>query len=113
MAATPLPAADKALLQASMQRYIERGLVDGAWLTLDPVSGNVAGLHPDTAHPMILRMGPHFVLCSDFRDSDGHSVNVDFYMARSGKSFVVFQMAIAERERLERLIRAGKAVAID
>ena len=62
---------------------------------------------------MILRMGPYFVLCSDFRDDTGNPVNVDFYMARRGKSYVVFQMSVAQRSQLEQLMKEGKVEAAD
>lgn len=98
---------EKAALQAAMQRHIDRQLVDGVYLYLDSETGTVEALHPVVAHPMILRMGERFVLCSDFRDDDGNSVNVDFYLAPRGDSFVVFHAAIDDRELLQRLMRAG------
>ena len=108
-----LSAVEKASLQAGMQQYIDRGMVDGAFLNLDPATGVVKPLYPATAHPMILKMGQYFVLCSDFRDEKGGAVNVDFYMARRGKSFVVFHLAAAQREQLDKLMKAGKVEMLD
>lgn len=111
--AGPLSPGDRASLQAGMQQHIDRNLVDGAYLHLDLDSGEVASLHPAAAHPMILRMGPYFVLCTDFRDARGNPVNVDFYMARRGRSFSVFHASVAERGRLEALMKAGKVHKAD
>ena len=61
----------------------------------------------ETAHPMILQMGEHFILCSDFRDGSGTSVNVDFYVARQDDAFVVFDTVVDDREPIQRLMRAG------
>jgi hypothetical protein len=104
---------DKASLQAGMQQYIGRTLVNGIYLYLNPTTGDVRGLHPITAHPMILRMGEFFVLCSDFRDDQGVRVNVDFYMARREKGYVVFHTAVAQRDLLEQLMKAGKIERVD
>jgi hypothetical protein len=97
--------ANKAALQAAMQRHIDRSLVDGAYLHLDFDSGDVRKLHPVKAHPMILQMGEYFVLCSDFRDKTGKLVNVDFYLARHDRSYVVFHSAVDDRINLERLMK--------
>lgn len=112
-AAAKLSLPEKASLQAGLQQHIDRNLVDGAYLRLNPGTGEVTKLHPVTAHPMILRMGAYFVLCSDFRDAQGEAVNVDFYMAPRGKGFVVFHTAAAQRADLEKLMKAGKAEMVE
>ena len=104
---------EKTALQAAMQRHIDRSLVNGAYLHMNPKTGDVRRLHPVTAHPVILQMGRYFVLCFDFRDNQGASVNVDFYMARRGKSYVVFHAAVEDRALLRRLMKAGKAKRVD
>ena len=106
-------AADKAALQASMRQHIDRQLVKGNYLDLDLSTGIVRTLHPVTAHPMLLRMGNHFVLCTDFRDDDGKPVNVDFYMARRGNGFVVFRTEVGNRGPLDRLMAAGKVERLE
>lgn len=100
---------DKAALQAVMQHHIERQLVDGAFLQMDFVTGQVRRLHPGSAHPMILHLGEYFVLCADFKDDDGRSVNIDFYIARKGNMHVVFQTVVDNRMPLMKLINRGKA----
>jgi hypothetical protein len=104
---------EKIQLQASMQTHIEARLISGAYLHVQKKTGEVKKLYPVTAHPMILKMGPYFVLCSDFRDVDGKQANIDFYMARRGKGFVVFDALIDERTGLQRLMRAGKASRVN
>lgn len=107
-AETALSLNEKAVLQAAMQRHIDRSLVDGAILYLDRASGDVQRLHPVTAHPMILLFGEHFVLCFDFRDDAGNNVPIDYYMARQGSSYAVFHTAVADRALLQDLMAAGK-----
>ena len=99
---------EKALLQASMQKHIDDHLVDGAYLHLEMKTGEVRHLHPVKAHPMILKMGKFFVLCSHFKDKDGKEATVDYYMARRGSSFVVFKALVDERKPLQKLMKAGK-----
>ena len=99
---------EKAALQATMQQHIDRNLVKGAFLHLDTETGQVRRLYPLRAHPMILRMGEYFVLCSDFRDVAGKSVNVDFYVARDADSYVIFHSAVDDRGSLERWLSEGK-----
>jgi len=111
--AATLAAQDKAALQAGMQQHIDRQLVQGAYLYLVPGSGEVRALHPVTSHPVILRMGAHFVLCADFIDAVGRPVNVDFYMASRGNGYVVFHAAVAQRAQLEALMKSGRVKPAD
>ena len=103
-----VPTAQKASLQVAMQQHIDRSVVNGKFLHLDTKTGQVEPLHPVTAHPMIMLMGEHCVLCADFRDRNGKPVNIDFYMARRGQSYIVFHTAVAERAILERLMESGR-----
>lgn len=111
--AATLAAQEKAALQAAMQHHIDRQLVQGAYLYLVPGSGQVRVLHPVTSHPMILRMGAHFVLCADFIDAVGRPVNVDFYLAPRGNGYVVFHAAVAQRAQLEAWMKSGKVKPAD
>ena len=105
--------AEKAALQAAMQRHIDRSLVNGTYLHLDFESGDVQKLHPVKAHPMILQMGEYFVLCSDFRDRAGKRVNIDFYLAHRDRSYVVFRSAVDDRTKLERLMKMRKVTRLE
>lgn len=111
--AWPIGLSEKAGLQAAMQRHIDRQLVDGAFLHLDLKTGVVQRLHPVNAHPVILRMGKHYVLCFNFRDDKGKTVEIDFYLARKAKSYVVFHTAVSSRHLLKRLMAAGRVVRSD
>lgn len=104
---------EKAAMQAAMQQYVDRSLVDGAYLHMDMKSGEVRRLYPNKAHPMIFAMGEFFVLCSEFRDEKDKSVNVDFYMARENDLFVVSQAAVQDRVMLKKQIGAGKAKRVN
>ncbi len=103
----------KAQLQASMQTHIDRRLVEGAYLSLDQGTGIVRKLYPTTAHPMILKMGKYYVLCSDFRDKAGKSVNMDFYLAPRGKRYFVFDAVVNDRASLKRLMKAGRVSRVN
>jgi hypothetical protein len=103
----------KAGLQAAMESYIDQQLVNGMFLYLDTKKGEVLALHPVTAHPMIFTMGPHFVLCFDFRDAQGKDVNLDLYMARKGNSYVVFRTEVDNPQLLQKLMDAGKVSTTD
>jgi hypothetical protein len=109
----PLPPSEKAALQAIMYKEIDRHTVDGAYLSFDIGQKAMKLYFPAKAHPMIMRMGKHYILCTDFRDERGQSVNVDFYMARKGTSWVVFQTEIGHRNVVEALMADGKVTAIE
>lgn len=94
-------------LQGFLQSHIDRVLVDGAFLTVDLASGEVRKLYPTTAHPMIMKMGGNFVLCSEFRDAAGKSVEMDFYTAVKGNGYVVFRTEVANRRPLMGLMDKG------
>lgn len=113
-ATSALSLSDRASLQAAMQRHIDNALVDGHYLYLDDSAGLVRKLRPMSAHPVILRMGPYFVLCADFRGEEGEDVNVDFYIARkTGRAFVVFDEQVENRAVIKRMMRAGRMVTVD
>lgn len=101
-------AAVRVKLQSFLQAHVDRLLVDGAFLWLDLPTGEVRKLYPTTAHPMIMTFGSHYVLCSEFRDSAGKPVEMDFYTAVRGNSHVVFRTEIANRAPLMALMDKGK-----
>jgi hypothetical protein len=105
--------ADRSGLQAAMFQHIDRNVVNGVFRHVDLGVGKVEELAPAKAHPMILRMGEYFVLCTDFRNKEGKSVNIDFYVARHGKNFVIFQTEVNNRGSLEKLMKEGKVAMID
>lgn len=106
--ADDLNLSDRASLQAAMQQYIDNRMVDGAYLDFELNTGAIRPLYPIKAHPLILKMGTHFVLCSSFRDEQGKHVNIDFYVARGERAFIVFYSAIDDRDRLMALMKQGK-----
>lgn len=99
---------DRAALQAAMVQHIDRQTIDGFYLNVDLADGRVLRYSPAKSHPMVLRMGENYVLCTDFKDADGKSATVDFYVARKGKSYSVFKTEIANRAPLEKLMASGK-----
>ena len=112
-ASSPLSLSEKATLQAAMRLHIDRSLVDGVFLSLNEGTGEVESLRPAAAHPVILKMGKYFVLCSDFRSESGETVNVDFYLAPKGNGYVVFDQKVEDRALIERLMKSGLAERVD
>lgn len=100
-------------LQSALRMHIDKTAVAGNYPNLDFKSGKVRMLHPASSHPMILRMGDFYVLCVDFRDDAGASVNVDFYMAKKDKGFSTFQVEVANRSALEALVKTGAAMMVE
>lgn len=100
-------AATRVRLQSFLQSHIDRVLVDGAYLAVDLATGEVRKLYPTTAHPMIMAMGSHFVVCSEFRDAAGKPVDMDFYTAVRGNGYVVFRTEVANRGPLKALMDKG------
>lgn len=99
---------EKTKLQAALQQHIERNLVNGRYLQLDAATGQVHPLTPFKPHPVILRMGEYFVLCSDFRNDKGQTINVDFYVAKRGQSYTIFHSAADGDALLRRLMKEGR-----
>ncbi len=92
-----------------MFKEIDRRMVDGKYLHFNPKTQSIKPLFPAKSHPMILAMGKHFILCTDFRTKGGKSVNVDFYVTRSKNSFVVFETMINKRRVVGRMLTSGRA----
>jgi hypothetical protein len=103
----------KTALQAAMQKHTERSLVDGSYLRFDLASADVRQLAPVKAHPITLKMGEYFVLCSDFQDKNGEAVNIDYYLARRGRSYIVFHSEVDNQDQLMALIKEGKVTQMD
>ena len=112
-AAGQISETERVALQAAMVQHIDRQTIDGIYPWLNLPTGEVANYSPAKSHPMILKMGETYVLCTDFKDMKGASTNVDFYLARKGKSFAVMRTEIGNRGPLMDLMKAGKAEAID
>ena len=99
---------EKTALQVAMQQHVDRQTVEGSYLFFDRETQSVSSLAPVAAHPMILTMGEHYILCFDFLDAAGEKVELDYYLARKGESFVVFHEAIAQRDVVRAMMQAGK-----
>ena len=100
--------ADKVRLQAAMQRHIDSLTIDGAVLHLDMASGEVIELFPTQAHPLIMTMGDHFVLCAELKDAAGRSLPIDLYVAAADGRFVTFRTEIGNRSPLQEMMKRGQ-----
>lgn len=99
----------KITLQSSLQRSIERLMVDGALRHMNFESGELEDYYPVENHPMIISLGDHYVMCSDLKRSDGTSVQVDYYLTAKGNRWALVQTEIDNRKPLKALMKAGKA----
>ena len=99
----------KAELQAAMHRYIEAKSDEGTFLYVDSLTGSLNRLRPLAAHPKILMTDAYYILCSDFRAAGGERVNVDFFVAKTKRGFLVFEHTVEEREQVKRWMKAGVA----
>ena len=106
-----VPEGERVTLQAVMQNYIDRNLVDGAMLELDEATGKVRPLYPTTAHPMIETLGRYYYLCANFRDEQGKEVMVNFFVARDQDNYVIFHTNTGVNEQLEHLIEKNSTVS--
>lgn len=99
----------KTLLQSSLQRSIERKMIEGAFHIVNFETGEMEKLYPIDTHPMIVVMGENYVMCSDLKRADGSSVTVDYYMAKRGERYTLVQTEIENRDPLKALMDSGKA----
>lgn len=110
--AAPITERDRSALHAAMVQHIERQSVDGLYLGVDLQEGKVVAYSPAKSHPMLLEMGDHYILCSDFKEPSGKSVPVDFFVTRSGKDFTVFETVIGNRGPIKKLLQEGKVKSL-
>lgn len=106
--ADPLSDADIVALQVTMQSHIDSVLVDGAMLSLDPATGTVVSYYPTKAHPKIMTMGKHIIMCADFVDVSGKTTMANFYIANDKGRYVVFNTTVGADPVLEKLMKDGK-----
>ena len=99
---------EKILMQAAMQKEINSKLIDGKFLYFDKNKSEVITLFPAKPHPKILKMSDYYIVCADFRNTEGKPVIVDFFIARKDKEFVIFDILVDERAPIMSLMKAGK-----
>ena len=104
---------DRTALHAAMLQHIDRQAVNGTYLHMNLANGAVETYVPAKAHPMMFEFGEHYVLCTDFKDKDGKNAMVDFYVAKRGKGYAIFQTEINNRTPLMKLMDSGKVKAIN
>lgn len=103
---------EKILLQATMQQSIAEQLIDGKFYYFNRKTGKIQVLFPAKPHPLILSIGEQFIVCADFRDPTGKSVNVDFFVARQGKGFVIFDTVIDDHDSITRMMETGEVAVV-
>lgn len=95
-------------LQVTMQSHIDATLVEGAMLSMDAASGNVMHYYPTKAHPKVMTMGDNFIMCAEMVDENGNNSMANFYIARAGAKFMVFQTTVGSDPILEKLMKDGR-----
>jgi hypothetical protein len=99
---------DLVALQAAMQSHIDAVTIDGAVLNFVAAEGKAVPLYPSKAHPKIMTMGAHFVMCADFVDAAGNAVMANFYMAKNESGYVVYHTTFGPDAALEAMMKDGK-----
>ena len=92
-----------------MQEYIANTLVDGMVQYFDLSNGELKNLSPLNAHPMILKVGSTYVVCSELVDQSGKQVPLDVYIIAHGDEYSVIRSEINNRKPLSALYKNGKA----
>lgn len=95
-------------LQAEMQMHIDAVSVEGALLGFDAATGKVLSYVPTKAHPKIMAMGEHIIMCADVVDASGKTAMVNFYMAKNGGRYVVFHTTFGDDPALMRMMQSGQ-----
>ncbi|MEM9329998.1 MAG: hypothetical protein AAGA53_01655 [Pseudomonadota bacterium] len=106
--ASTLSTEQKVQLQAAMYQHIEANLNDGAITHVNLTTGEIIELVPTKAHALILTFEQNFVLCADFLDPQGKTIDVDFYIKPHNDTYVVFRMEIDNRKPLKKLMSEGR-----
>jgi hypothetical protein len=104
--AMEIPTDVKVKLQAAMHNHIDQVSVDGAYSYLDK-STELKTLYPANTHPMVLRFGEDYFVCSDMVDENGDSHPADFLVRRIGDDYRVVQMLVDQRDVVEAAMKKG------
>ncbi len=95
-----------------MQRGLDASLIHGAVQHVDLATGEITSFYPVENHPMVLKLGDLYVLCSDLMSKDGARVTVDCSFAPVGETCAVIQTEIDNRPPLDALMKAGKVTRL-
>ncbi len=99
---------DLVALQAAMQSHIDQSVINGALLAIDAKTGELEHYYPTKAHPKVMTMGDNFVMCAEMVDDDGKESMANFYVAREGGRYVVFQSTFGADPALEQMMKDGR-----
>jgi len=94
-------------LQVTMQRHVDRSLIDGAVLHIDLGTGELMEFFPTAAHPMIMASEDYFIVCADLVDAEGNQFDVDYYITETARGYKVVRTEIDNRTELKALVSAG------
>lgn len=95
-------------LQAAMQGHIDQSVVNGALLAIDAKTGELNHYYPTKAHPKVMTMGDNFVMCAEVVDDDGKGSMANFYVAREGSRYVIFQSTFGADPALDQMMKDGR-----
>ncbi len=80
---------DKVRIQSALVSHIETHSTNGQYKYVDTESGTESLLYPTNLHPKILDFGKLLLLCADFIDGAGVTVEVDFIASMQGNEVVI------------------------
>ncbi len=95
-------------LQTVMQTHIDTNALNGALLRFDVETKQVSEMFATKAHPKIMTLGKHFVMCADFVDAQGKKLMGNFYIAQEAERFVVFNTTWGDDAALMSLMSSGQ-----
>ncbi|HEX2136633.1 MAG TPA: hypothetical protein VHG30_12150 [Microvirga sp.] len=96
-----IPAELKVKLQSAMIQYLDRITVDGKLNYIDTKKREVRTVFPANVHPMILKFGRDYLVCSEFVDESGKNITADFLVRTIGDEQRVVQMVVDDRGAIE------------
>lgn len=99
----------KAKLQSTMQLYIEENAVEGVLRVFNPKAKAHEEVELLTAHPKIMTGKDIYVLCYDVLNDQSKRTDIDFYVKRTGDTFLVKSVVVSNHSVMAEALRSGKA----
>lgn len=99
----------KAKLQSTMQLYIEANAVEGVLRVFNPRTKAHEEVELLTAHPKIMTGKDIYALCYDVVNVKSQRIDIDFYVRRTGESFHVESVVVADHSVMSAALQSGIA----
>ncbi len=90
-------------IQASMDKYIKHGTINGIYYHYDPVKGKLLKLKLGYIHSGIVKKGDFYVSCADMIDQKtGTALDMDFFVADNFGKLVTTQGIVHKADGVKR-----------